>query len=55
MSRIVEQCRDVLSRHRALNPREYVSDTRFRALVLEMLEADPPPLSHTPACVRVGV
>ena len=38
VNRIVEQCKDVLSKHAAVNESEYVKDSIFRGLVLEMLD-----------------
>ena len=36
--RIVEQCKDVMSRHAAVNAKDYIKDQVFRGLVLEMLD-----------------
>ena len=38
VSMIVGQCKEVYSRHEAVSPDEYNDDTRFRSLVLEMVE-----------------
>ncbi len=38
VARIVEQCKDVLSRHRAKNHEDYINDAVYRNLVLEMID-----------------
>jgi len=38
VARIVEQCKDVLSRHKAKNHEDYVNDAVYRNLVLEMID-----------------
>ena len=37
LDRIVDQCKDVLSRHKAISSKEYLNDAVFRNLVLEMI------------------
>ena len=38
VARIVEQCKDVLSRHKATHHEEYINDAVYRNLVLEMID-----------------
>jgi hypothetical protein len=38
VARIVEQCKDVLSRHKAKNHEDYINDAVYRNLVLEMID-----------------
>ena len=38
IGKIVEQCRDVESRHKAISSQSYIEDQVFRGLVLEMLD-----------------
>ena len=38
LSRIVEQCKEVFSRHEAVSPEDYNTDSKFRRLVFEMVD-----------------
>ena len=50
INKIIEQCREVLERHKGLSVEEYLKDGRYRALELEMMEVKVKKKAPQPEC-----